>query len=280
MDTEHSAITEPVRRIEIFTGAGRRRTWSAEDKARIVAESLTSGKFGLRRGATRRAVAAVVVRLAPASAAQWIFEEFRITIAKKTLSRELRAMGYCKLSARPRHYAQAEGAMEDFKKASPRAWRQLRARKASMHQGRNLVQRRGSYRPEEQDHPPLGQARHPPERTPRSTHRFHLHLRRGLPSAGQGRDPDPASLQHGGDEPTPRGDRRDGRAHAVLLVDQAGWHLSARLVVPANITILALPPKCPELNQVENVWQFMRANWLSNRVFKSYDDLVDHCCQA
>src|SRR5262249_45730634 len=62
-------------------------------------------------------------------------------------------------------------------------------------------------------------------------------------------------------------------AHAILLVDQAGWHLSTRLVVPANITIIALPPKCPELNPVENVWQFMRDNWLSNRVFKSYDDL-------
>jgi DDE superfamily endonuclease len=68
--------------------------------------------------------------------------------------------------------------------------------------------------------------------------------------------------------------------HAILLVDQAGWHLSRRLVVPANITIIALPPKCPELNPVENVWQFMRDNWLSNRVFKSYDDLVDHCCDA
>jgi transposase len=44
MDTEHSAITEPVRRIEVFTGTGRRRTWNAEDKARIVAESLTSGE--------------------------------------------------------------------------------------------------------------------------------------------------------------------------------------------------------------------------------------------
>src|SRR5262249_29786807 len=61
--------------------------------------------------------------------AQWIFEEFRITIAKQTLSRELRAMGYRKLSARPRHHAQAEGAIEDFKKTSPRAWRQLRARR-------------------------------------------------------------------------------------------------------------------------------------------------------
>src|SRR5476651_1435741 len=46
-------------------------------------------------------------------------------------------------------------------------------------------------------------------------------------------------------------------AHAVLLVDQAGWHLSARLLIPANITIIPLPPKCPELNPVENIWQYM-----------------------
>jgi hypothetical protein len=53
--------------------------------------------------------------------------------------------------------------------------------------------------------------------------------------------------------------------HAVLLLDQAGWHLSNRLVVPATITLMPLPPKCPELNPVENVWQFIRENWLSNR---------------
>jgi hypothetical protein len=51
------------------------------------------------------------------------------------------------------------------------------------------------------------------------------------------------------------------------------------LAVPGNITIIALPSKCLELNPVENVWQFMRDNWLSNRVFKSYDDLVDQCCE-
>ena len=68
--------------------------------------------------------------------------------------------------------------------------------------------------------------------------------------------------------------------HAVLLLDQAGWHMSKSLVVPSNITLVALPPKCPELNPVENVWQFMRDNWLSNRVFTSYDNVVDHCCEA
>ncbi len=43
--------------------------------------------------------------------------------------------------------------------------------------------------------------------------------------------------------------------HAVLLPDQAGWHLSADPEVPANITVLPLPAKCPELNVMENVWQ-------------------------
>ena len=69
-------------------------------------------------------------------------------------------------------------------------------------------------------------------------------------------------------------------AHGVLLLDQAGWHLSGRLVVPKNITLVSLPPKCPELNPVEKLWQFMRDNWLSNRIFKSYEDLLNHCCYA
>jgi hypothetical protein len=58
-------------------------------------------------------------------------------------------------------------------------------------------------------------------------------------------------------------------AHAVVILDQAGWRGSAELVVPPNITLLPLPPRCPELNPVENVWQFMRDNWLSNRMLAS-----------
>ena len=64
-----------------------------------------------------------------------VFEEFRITVAKQTLSRELRAMGYRKLSARPRHHAQAKGAVEDFKKASRRVWTRSRAKRASLRTG-------------------------------------------------------------------------------------------------------------------------------------------------
>jgi putative transposase len=72
----------------------------------------------------------------------------------------------------------------------------------------------------------------------------------------------------------------DPGAHAVVIVDQAGWHMSPKLNIPDNITLLPLPPRSPELNPVENVWQFMRDNWLSNRIFESYDDIVALCCEA
>jgi hypothetical protein len=68
--------------------------------------------------------------------------------------------------------------------------------------------------------------------------------------------------------------------HATPLVNPAGWHLSGGLIVPFNITIIPRPATCPELNPQENVCQFMRDNWLSNRVFKSYDAVLDHCCEA
>jgi hypothetical protein len=69
-------------------------------------------------------------------------------------------------------------------------------------------------------------------------------------------------------------------AHAVLLLDRAGWHTTARLKLPANLTLIFLPSRAPELNPVENVWQYMRANWLSNRVFDGYEAIVDAACDA
>ena len=69
-------------------------------------------------------------------------------------------------------------------------------------------------------------------------------------------------------------------AHAVLLLDQAGWHLSDKLDIPDNITLMPLPPKSPELNPTENIWQFMRENWLSNPIFRSYSHILDDCCYA
>lgn len=69
-------------------------------------------------------------------------------------------------------------------------------------------------------------------------------------------------------------------AHAVLLMDRAGWHTSGNLVWPKNITPILLPSRSPELNPVEQVWQYLRANFLSNRVFDDYDAIIDAACEA
>ena len=69
-------------------------------------------------------------------------------------------------------------------------------------------------------------------------------------------------------------------AHAVLVLDQAGWHTSPKLCVPENITLLRLPAYAPELNPVENLWEFLRQNLLSHRMWDSYDAIVEACCYA
>ena len=52
-------------------------------------------------------------------------------------------------------------------------------------------------------------------------------------------------------------------AHAVLTLDEAGWHTTRKLEVPSNISLLHLPPASPELNPTENVWQYMRQTYAS-----------------
>ncbi|MDR3450202.1 MAG: IS630 family transposase [Alphaproteobacteria bacterium] len=245
-----------------------------DGQRQAIAQMIESGPIPAVHG---------VVRWRLIDLAQWIFEEFRITIAKQTLSRELRAMGYRKLSARPRHHAQAAGAIETFKKNFPARLEAI-AREKAIESGKieiwfadearigqkNKITRRWAKRG--------SRPSAPRDQRTASTYIFGA----VCPKDGKGAalilpacNTEAMNL-HLAEiaEIVAPGD------HAVLLVDQAGWHLSTRLVVPSNITIIALPPKCPELNPVENVWQFMRDNWLSNRIFKSYDDLVDHCCEA
>jgi putative transposase len=72
-----------------------------------------------------------VVRWRLVDLRQWVLEEFKVVVSVQTMSRELRAMDYRKLSARPRHHAQAPGAIEGFKKVSRLAWRKSRAKRAS-----------------------------------------------------------------------------------------------------------------------------------------------------
>ena len=65
--------------------------------------------------------------------------------------------------------------------------------------------------------------------------------------------------------------------HVLLILDQAGWHLSKGLRVPANITLLHLPAYSPELNPVERLWAYLKSHYLSNRAYSDYDDLFNTC---
>ena len=69
-------------------------------------------------------------------------------------------------------------------------------------------------------------------------------------------------------------------AIALLILDGAGWHSSPRLKIPENIVLLRLPPYAPELNSLENLWEYLRGNQLSHVVYENYEAVVDGCCNA
>jgi hypothetical protein len=69
-------------------------------------------------------------------------------------------------------------------------------------------------------------------------------------------------------------------AHAVVRLDRAGWHTTGKLDMPKTITPIFLPSRAPELNPIENVWQYLRQTWLSNTVFEAYHPIVNAACDA
>jgi transposase len=62
--------------------------------------------------------------------------------------------------------------------------------------------------------------------------------------------------------------------HAIMVLDNAGWHVARSLKVPPNLTLLFLPPYSPELNPVERLWQWLKSHQLSNQVFQDYTHLL------
>ena len=67
-------------------------------------------------------------------------------------------------------------------------------------------------------------------------------------------------------------------SHAALVLDGAGYHIAAALTIPENVTLVRLPPYAPELNPIENVWEYLPGNKLAITVFDDYDDIVDKTC--
>jgi len=71
-----------------------------------------------------------------------------------------------------------------------------------------------------------------------------------------------------------------GKPQRDPSLDKAGWHTTRKLQVPSNISLLHLPPASPELNPTENIWQYLRQTYLSNRVFSDYDHVVEASSSA
>jgi transposase len=91
---------------------------------RALAEIIEQGPIPASHGVVRWRIVDLI---------QWLFDEYGVSVSKQTLSRDLRAMGYRKLTARPRHYAQAADAIDVFKKISPPRWRRSGRRSPAAH---------------------------------------------------------------------------------------------------------------------------------------------------
>ncbi len=189
-------------------GGGLQRAWALR-ASRRQAPGNRPLLNPAQREALRRIIAAGpnpavdgVVRWRLIDLAQWVYAEFRISISKQTLSRMLRAMGYRKLSARPRHHALDPAAPAAFKKSFPRAWRLSGCALRPAGRSRcGLPTRR--HRTEDKITRPLRRLRRANAALGRrrhgSAHRLGLYIRRDLSPRGQRHSPRPAALQHRSD---------------------------------------------------------------------------------
>jgi transposase len=211
-----------------------------------------------------------------------VHEEFGISVSDNTIYRALKDLGFSHLSARPKAYKQDPEAVEAFKKTFSARVAEVRAKLAPgtplevwfQDEMRVGQKNKLTYRWARKGSRP--RAAH--DQRTQSTYLFGA----VCPDRGVGAAlvlpfcNSEAMQLHLGEITT----KVAPGAHAILMLDQAGWHGAKELRIPTNISLLPLPPRSPELNSQENIWQFMRQNWLSNRIFKSFDDIVDHCCYA
>jgi hypothetical protein len=127
--------------------------------------------------------------------AQMLWGDFSLSVSRPALSRELRALGYRKLSARPKHHARDPDSIEVFKKGARRRAGQGHSVSPARYTDRDLVSGRGPDRAEEQDHEAMGETRDASFGAARSVHQISQHLRCDLPAGGQRGRPR-AVLQH------------------------------------------------------------------------------------
>ena len=265
-------------------------------KPRLSSEQEAEVAALVRRGPTLSEHG--VVRWRRLDLSKAIQARFGVRLAERSVGDLLRRMGFRRLSTRPRHPGQKPAEQEAHKETLPTwSWpRSPSARSASRSSfggrtRRGLVSRapwtrlwaeRGSRPPAPRDRRyawaylfgavcparGVGAGLVLPYA---NAHAMALHLaeisRHVRPGAHR------AAI--------PRREHPRSGCKAVVTVDRAGWHKQGgKLRVPSNVSLLYLPSYSPELNPQENVWQYLRQNQLSNRVFETYNAIVDACCDA
>ncbi|MFN7322422.1 MAG: IS630 family transposase [Methylobacterium sp.] len=223
-----------------------------------------------------------VVRWRRVDLQRLIAERFGVAYHERTIGKLLKAMGFSHMSARPRHPMQDGATIEAFKK-------NFRRTLAAHLQG---VTRKKKIEIWFQDEARIGQKnglvrqwarrgtrpRQPADQRYESAYLFGaICPARGVAAGLALPFADTEAMQLHIDEIALHVAKG---AHAVLLLDRAGWHTTGNLAWPKNVTPILLPSRSPELNPVEQVWQFLRANFLSNRAFETYDDIIDAASDA
>jgi transposase len=253
---------------------GRQR-WLNDDEMRELSQIIETGPDLKTDG---------VIRWQRIDLARVIEERFGVVYAERSISRLLAELEFSHMSTRPQHPEQDSAVVDAFKKTSPARLpptspicRQQhpsscggRTKRASAR--RTISCGCGHARQPDRASPPISATNRPTCSVPSArraargagaavmmptanTHAMQLHLEAISATVATG-------------------------AHAAVLMNRAGWHTTGKLNVPDNITIILLPSKSPELNPVEDIWRYMRQNWLSARVFPSYEAILDAGCDA
>ena len=191
---------------------------------------------------------------------------FAVRLHERSVGKVLRRLGFTRLSVQAEAPEGGRGGAGGVQKSFAELVRESAARARPRQAGRGLVPRRGPRRPAGHPDPGVGAARHPAPGAAGPSLRLGLPVRRGLPGAGHRRRPGPA---YADTEATGLHLAEIGRhvapgAHGVVVLDGAGWHAAGDLAVPENLTLLPLPCYAPELNPVENVWEYLRQNKLGH----------------
>jgi transposase len=268
-----------VHRFNELGPDGLKDDWSKGNPPRLSPEQLADLSARVEAGPDRATDG--VVRWRRVDLQRVIAERSGVVYHERTVGKLLHGLGFRRVSARPRHPAQDERLVAEYEKLPgdaegapgwfcPDANRSRSGFKTKPASAR----RTGSCASGP------GVARAPSARRPALRER--IPVWRHLPGPGHGAAlatpyAETSAMQLHLEEIS----RTVARgAHAVLLLDRAGWHTTSKLDVPRNLTLIFLPTRGPELNPVEQVWQYLRQNWLPNRVFDTYEQIIDAACQA